>query len=156
MARFTLSIETSDDQEFAAFAQRLAGLTPAEPVAVAADKPARPPRAKAKDAGIDEMEAARNGGDPDPVPAPAPAPAPVVETPAAPPPAVEVVNPLGGPITLDMLKDELGKLLRKEGFGAKAAQDLIREHGKGAAGLSQTAPEDYAAVYAALSAANAS
>jgi len=59
-----------------------------------------------------------------------------------------------GEVTLDHLKDELGKLLKKEGFGAKAAQDLIRQHGNGAAGLSQAAATDYRAIYDALVAAN--
>jgi hypothetical protein len=169
MARFTLSIETNDDNEFATFAQRLAGLqtvvsAAVETVVVAAEKPTKQTRAKAEKP-ADDVAAAQNGGDPaapgspkqvvaeTPAPTPAPEPEPVVQT-----PVVETATPSAGPVgevTLDMLKDELNALLKKPGVGAKAAQDLIREHGNGAAGLSQLAGTDYAAVHAALVAANA-
>lgn len=56
-----------------------------------------------------------------------------------------------GEVTYDMLKDAMTAVLSKG--SAKQAQDIVREHGSGAANLSGLAKTDYAAVHAALVAA---
>jgi pyruvate dehydrogenase E2 component (dihydrolipoamide acetyltransferase) len=166
MAKFSLHIETSDANELAEIALRIAvgsggavgtaaGETPSaefhgsgsqldEPKATpapAADKPRRGRPAK--------VEAAPAVAAVEPAPVAEPAPAAPVAAPApAPAPAAPAAAP-AGEITYDTLKETLTQVLGVK--SAKDAQDVIREATGGrAASLTQCQVEDYPVVVAAL------
>lgn len=169
MARLTLSIETNDAAELAAFAAAIAGVPPLTDAAEAAlqagayrpaetpqpsSAPAETPKpaedaAPAKKSGRKAAapkaeETAPVAADPFANQSPA---APAAEA-AASSPAASAGTASPSEVTYDMLKDTLTAALRK--VGPAKAQALIREHGAGAPGLTQLAPESYGAVHAAL------
>lgn len=169
MAKFSLTIETNDDTEFAAIALRLSGQSQTMTIeaasvdargatAVEAPAPKQPRKAAAPTKPVDTSDAAaiaaaQNSGQGEKETAAKPA-EPVVEMPAIEEQPAEIQptpTAVGtGDVTLDVLKDKMKKLLDKG--SAKVLQDTIREHG-GAASIGQVDPSLYSAVNAAFDAA---
>lgn len=161
MAKFSLTIETNDDTEFAAIALRLSGqsqtpdLRPAaDPIAVEVAAPktrkAAVPSKPVDTADAAAIAAAQNSAQGEKeTAAKLVEPEPIVEQPADIQPGPTAIG--NGDVTLDTLKTKM-KLLLDKG-SAKVLQDTIREAGGGASSIGQVDPSLYGAVNAAFDAA---
>ncbi len=150
MAKYTLTIETEDSDEFAAIANRLAdGAQPIAPTNEA--PPAKQPRAAKPKV---EEPVREQVGQPEPPVQPTTVDPAVLaaqnsgqgakETAVVEQPAASADEP----VTLDDLKALMTKALNAN--SAKTCQDAVRAAANGAPGLSAVAVEHYAAVRDAL------
>ena len=74
-----------------------------------------------------------------------------VATPASGQTATATASPSDGSVTYDMLKDKMTEVLKAK--SAAAAQQIVKDASGGKPSLSQCTPDQYPAVYAALTAA---
>jgi len=154
VAKYTLTIETEDSDEFVAIANRLGGavaLTSAAPAAFAAAVPKQTRAAKPK---AEEPAAPEQVGQPEPPVQPTTVDPAVLAAQNSGQGAKETVvieQPAASAdeaVTLDDLKALMTKALNAN--SAKTCQDAVRAAANGAPGLSAVAVEHYAAVRDAL------
>lgn len=150
MAKFTITVETEDSDEFAGIAARLAGAAPSAPTneAPVAAKQTRAAKPKAEEPVREQV------GQPEPPVQPTNVDPAVLAAQNSGQGAKETVvqQPAAASsdeaVTLDDLKALMTKALNAN--SAKTCQDAVRAAANGAPGLSAVAVEHYAAVRDAL------
>lgn len=157
MAKYTLTIETEDSDEFATIAARLAGAAPSAPTNVNEATPAAPKQQRAAKPAKAEEPVREQVGHPEPPVQPTNVDPAVLaaqnsgqgakET-VAPPQQTTPAASSDEVVTLDDLKALMTKALNAN--SAKTCQDAVRAAANGAPGLSAVAVEHYAAVRDAL------